>query len=72
MTATLRAVHWDGPLPIVGQFIKSARGRTAYLLVEVIPAKPGLKYVAKFRCERRPAGSLHATDIVHPWKWSKR
>jgi hypothetical protein len=69
---TLTAVHWEGDLPLPGQYVKAARGRTAFMLVEIIKAKPGLRHVARFRCERRRAVDLTEADIVHAWEWSRR
>lgn len=64
--------HWDGDFPLPGEFIKSARGRTAFLILEVRKAKPGLRHVAKFVCERHPAATLQPDSRVHGWVWSKR
>ncbi len=69
---TLTVISWDGELPLPGEHVKSHKGHTAFLIVRVDRAKPGLKHVAKFRCERKPAASLTSTDVVHPWQWSVR
>lgn len=70
---TLTALTWDGPLPLPGEHVKAPRGRTAFLIVRVDRARsPGLKHVAKFRCERRAASSLTDRDVVHAWYWSRR
>lgn len=69
---TLTVMSWGGPMPLPGEYVKSQKGRTAFLIVSVDLAKPGLGYVAKFRCERKPAISLTPSDVAHPWKWSKR
>lgn len=74
MTAlcTLTVLNWDGPLPLPGEHVKSPRGRTAFLIVRVDRARPGLKHVAKFRCERKPATMLTERDVVHEWQWIGR
>lgn len=71
--ATLTALHWDGDLPRFGDYLMSARGRTAFKVVEIVmPARPGAKYVARFGCERTPRASLPAGAVVHGWEWAKR
>ncbi len=74
MTAlcTLTVTHWAGALPLPGQYVKSARGRTAFLIVEVIRPKKSKRLVAKFRCERHPAIGLSSEAIIHHWQWAKR
>ncbi len=69
--ATLTALHWDGGLPRLGDFIKAKRGRTAFKIVEIVmPTRPGTRHVARFRCERHYA--LSNDDTVHAWEWAKR
>lgn len=70
--ATLTALSWSGELPAIGHFIKADRGRTAFMIVQVIEPKRPCGYVARFRCERHSPASLPADAIVHPWRWSQR
>lgn len=70
--ATLTALHWDGPLPLPGHVVRTPAGRTAYIVVEVIRAKPGLKHVAKFRCERMRIDRVPPGAVTYDWYWSKR
>ena len=70
--ATLTVLHWDGELPLIGHFVKAERGRTAYRIIEIKRAKPGLRYVAKFICERENPKYLPHDAVVHGWLWSKR
>lgn len=70
---TLTVLNWKKDLPMPGHYIASARGRTAYLVLEVRrPTRP-CKYVAKLICERRGRSDLAEPGaIVHGWKWSRR
>lgn len=70
--ATLTVLHWEGDLPAPGQYVKAERGRTAFLIVEVVKPKRRCRYVARFRCERHSPGSLPAGAVVHPWRWAAR
>jgi hypothetical protein len=69
---TLRINHWQGDLPLPGQFLKSARGKFAYLILEVLPAKPGYAMVGRVRCEKWSVEALTENDVVHEWVWSKK
>lgn len=69
---TLTATHWDGDLPLPGQYVKSVRGRTAFLIVEIKPAPASARYAAKFICERHRAERLGVQDVVHAWQWASR
>ncbi len=69
---TLTVNSWGGELPVPGQYVKSARGRTAFLIVQVKPAPPSAKYRAKFVCERERPENLRPDAIVHPWRWARR
>ena len=71
-SATLTVNSWEGDLPLPGEFVKSARGRTAFMILMVKPSRPGSKTVGKFICERYPASALPADARVHEWVWSKR
>lgn len=71
-TVTLTVNHWDGDLPLPGEFLKAARGRTAYMVVMIKRLKPGSKAVAKLICERYPATALPADARVYGWEWAKR
>lgn len=70
--ATLTVLSWSGELPLPGEYVKAARGRTAFLIVEVVrPGKP-CGYVARFRCERTDPARLAADARVHAWRWGRR
>lgn len=69
---TLTVNSWRGDLPLPGQYLKAARGRTAFLIVEIVPAKPGARYRCKLRCERERPDRLHEGAVVWPWIWAKR
>lgn len=68
----LTANSWGGDFPLPGEFVKSARGRTAFMILEVRKAPASAKYAAKFVCERHPVATLPADARVHPWKWASR
>lgn len=70
--ATLTVLHWEGDLPVPGQYVKADRGRTAFLIVEVVKPKRPCRYVARFRCERHSPGGVPAGAVVHPWRWATR
>lgn len=70
--ATLTMRNWDGPLPRLGEYCKTPRGRTAFKVIEVrTPTRPA-KYRAKFICERTAAASLPEDAVVHEFYWLKR
>jgi len=69
---TLTVNSWDGPLPSPGSYVKSARGRTAYELVEFLPSQPGSKIVGRLVCKRLEAKELPEWATVHEWRWAKR
>jgi len=48
MTVTLTALEWDGDLPMPGQYLKAARGRTAFMILDIRKPSAGAKYVARF------------------------
>ena len=67
------AVHgWHGRLPSPGEYVMSARGRTAYLIVEFLPARGGSKIVGRLRCERTARATVPTGAVVHPWVWTSR
>lgn len=66
---TLRA-HWEGRDPEHGDFLKSRRGRTAYLIDQVRPASGEHRLTLK--CWRWPAVELPQGARVHEWVWDKR
>lgn len=70
---TLTVLNWAHvDLPMIGEYLKSERGRTAYLILEVIMPGPGMKHVARLRCERQNPASLPKDAVVWGWQWSKR
>lgn len=70
--ATLTVTHWTGDAPLPGEYIKSERGRTAFLIVEVRRSREGARSWGRFICERQTAASLRPDAVVHPWVWSAR
>lgn len=69
---TLTVLHWEGEPLMLGHYLKAPRGRTAFLIVDIKRARPGLSYVAKVRCERHDPNTLGPDAIIHAWYWSKR
>lgn len=70
---SITAYGWNGELPLPGHYLMSAKGRTAFRVVEIrMPRRPGTRYVARFVCERRPPSVVTAADIVHTWTWFSR
>jgi hypothetical protein len=70
----LRA-RWAGAPPLVGQFLKAARGRTAYEITAVRKVgRAGLGTGAKFSLtvERWNPADVPAHAVVHEWKWDRR
>lgn len=67
---TLTVNSWGGPAPLPGEYVKAARGRTAYLIVRVKSTR--VKHVSGLVCERYRAERLGPQDVVHPWKWAAR
>jgi len=72
MTVTLTALEWDGDLPMPGQYLKAARGRTAFMILDIRKPSAGAKYVARFVCEREPVAALPADAVVYHWEWARR
>lgn len=69
---TLSAI-WSGKPPVPGQYLMAPRGRTAFLIVEVIgPSRPDTKHDFRLRCERRRPSELTPDDVVHSWRWHSR
>lgn len=69
---TLTALHWTGELPTPGHYLKAERGRTAFLIVQVLRPKRACGYVARFRCERTRPADLPVNAMVHVWVWGGR
>lgn len=85
MTLCKLRASWFGPPPAIGDFLKSARGRTAYRIVEMTPTTTTPARAAaqvdlygeptngfEFQCERFDPGEVPADAVVHVWKWSPR
>lgn len=70
--ATLTVTRWEGYLPLPGHYVQAERGRTAFLIVEVVLPRRPCRHFARFRCERASPASLPADAIVHTWVWAKR
>ena len=68
----LTMTTWRGELPMPGQYCMTEKGRTAYLILELIIAKPGQKHAFKVFVERTPRERLHPDDVVHWFRWNKR
>lgn len=70
---SLRAIHWDGPLPSPGDFLKTEKGVTAYEIVSVREnLRPDPRSRAAFRCWRVPVAEVPAGARIHEWRWSSR
>lgn len=69
---TLTVLDWPGILPMIGEYLKAPRGRTAYLIIEVIKPRDGAKYVARLLCQRENPDKLPNGAVVWGWRWSKR
>lgn len=67
---TLTVNSWKGDPPLPGQYLKAARGRTAYLIVSV--RSTARKPVSKLVCERERPDRIPAGATVYLWFWSKR
>lgn len=67
---TLTVTGWDGDPPVPGRYLKSERGRTAYLIVRV--KSTARKPVAALVCERERPDRLPPGAIIHQWYWSRR
>lgn len=70
--ATLTALHWGGDPPVPGQYLKAERGRTAFLIVEVVPPRRPCGYAFRLLCERTSPANLPAGAVVHTWRWAAR
>lgn len=60
--------------PRLGEFLKSEKGRNAYLVVDIKPGRSGLAGVKVFnlRLERRLAVNMPADADVFPIQWFAR
>ncbi len=63
---TLRAASWEGRLPLAGEFLVSATGRT-YEIEKVNDRLP-----LKLRCVVVPSGSIQSGERWHHWFWCSR
>lgn len=67
------SMTWKGEQPMIGDYLFTERGRTAYLLIEKrYPVKPGAKYTFKAICERRPRSELDGARRAWLFVWNKR
>lgn len=71
-SVTLTALNWHGDLPLPGQYLKAARGRTAYLILAVKLPRAGARYIARFVCERERPDRLRSDAVVYGWQWAGR
>ena len=56
---------------MIGDYLITAKGRTAYLILEMVrPTRP-TKYSFKAICERRPRSELTG-NRSHLFQWNKR
>ncbi len=63
---------WHGEEPMIGDYLVTAKGRTAYLILEMIrPVRPGAAYSFKAICERRPLSEL-AGNRKWRFQWNRR
>lgn len=63
---------WDGPLPLPGSYVKSARGRTAFEVIEFRPSRPSAKMLGRLVCKRIEAKEVPQWATVHEWRWARR
>lgn len=62
---------WHGDEPMIGEYLATPKGRTAYLILNMVrPAKPA-KYSFKAVCERRPRSELEGARVWE-FRWNKR
>ena len=69
---TLTASSWSGPAPTPGTWIRTARGRTAYEVIEFRPCRTGSKAFGRLRCRRTAPSEIPEGATVFTWHWSKR
>lgn len=70
--ATLRMVSWENDPPMIGTYMKTPKGHTAYLVLGITYPKKPCGYAFRLTCERMPASMLKSDDIVHRFYWMKR
>lgn len=63
-------VTWYGPVPALGEFFKSPKGRTAYevLAIRALPTR----YQYAFKLERWKPADVPEGAVVHGWRWFPR
>ena len=75
------SARWEDPLPPLGSYLKSARGRFAYRVCGVHVHSEGtidrgevvaITTRATFTVERISALDLPANAFVQPWSWTRR
>jgi len=70
---SLRAVTWEGRLPMPGEHVATGRGLWAYRILEVREnRRRDPRSRAAFRCLKVPAASLPPDAVIHAWAWSPR
>lgn len=69
-TLTINSWHFAPPTP--GIYLKSARGRTAYEVIEFKPCRPGSETYGRIKCRRLPPSEIPEGATVIEWCWAKR
>lgn len=69
---TLGVSRWHRDPPAIGQYLKSRRGRFAYLIVGVHRCRPGSKAWGRVDCLKIPAAELPADAVIRGWQWNSR
>lgn len=63
---------WYGEEPMIGDYLSTTKGRTAYLILEMIrPKRLEAKYSFKAICERRPLSEMVGSRSWQ-FQWNKR
>jgi hypothetical protein len=66
----LRALHWDGELPVAGDFLRTASG-SCYLIEEARPGRG--RTVAVFVCRKLEDDAVaYGSPGVHRWTFGLR
>jgi len=73
--ASLHLINWSGRPPVVGEYLRTARGRTAYEVCSIERCKgtPSLgRGTYKVKAERHPAGEVPEGATVIEFQWLPR
>ena len=71
--ATITINSWRGVLPRRGEYLKTEKGRTAFLVVGILePARPAARYVCRLVGLRERPDELPDGAVIHPFAWAPR